>query len=67
MAGGADEVEAGMHSKVDLFLSLGLLFLKHVRLMLVVKELDNRHPGVTIVDIVAEARRINDGQADCSV
>lgn len=32
--------------------------------MLVVKELDDGLPGVAVVDIVTEARRVNDGQAD---
>lgn len=33
--------------------------------MLVIQKLDDGLPGVTVVDIVAEAGGIDDGQADC--
>jgi hypothetical protein len=33
--------------------------------MLVVEELDDGLPGVAVVDIVAKARRVDDGEADC--
>lgn len=32
--------------------------------MLIVEELDDWLPGITVVHIVAEARCVNDGQAD---
>lgn len=64
MAGRADEVQAGVDSQVNLVLAARLLLLKHVGFVLVVEELDNGHPRVTVVDIVAESRSINDGQAD---
>jgi hypothetical protein len=64
VAGGADEVQAGVHAEVDLVLATRLLLLEHIRLMLVVEELDDGHPRVTVVDIVAEARGVDDGQAD---
>lgn len=64
MAGRADEVETDMDTKVDFVLAARLLLLKHVGFVLVVKEFDDGHPGVTIVDIVAESRGVNDGQAD---
>lgn len=64
MAGRADEVQAGVDSKVNLVLAARLLLLKHVGFVLVVEELDNGHPRVTVVDIVAESRSINDGQTD---
>jgi hypothetical protein len=61
-----NEVEAGMDSEIDLVLSFWLLLLQHVRLVLVVKEFYDRHPGVSVVDIVAEARCVNNSQADCA-
>lgn len=64
VAGGADEVQAGVHTEIDLVLAAGLLLLKHVGLMLVVEELDDGHPRVAVVDIVAKAGRVDDGQAD---
>lgn len=65
VTGGADEVQASVDTEVDLVISAGLLLLQHVGLVLVVKELDDWHPGVAVVDIVAEARGVDDGQADC--
>lgn len=64
VTGGADEVQASVDTEVDLVISAGLLLLQHVGLVLVVKELDDWHPGVAVVDIVAEARGVDDGQAD---
>lgn len=64
VAGGTNEVEADVDSEVNLVLSLGLLLLQHVGFMLVVKELDDWHPGVAIVDIVAKAGGVDDSQAN---
>lgn len=64
MTGGPDEEEARVHSHVDLLPSLGLLFLPHIYLMLVVHEIDDGGPRVTVVDIVAEAGGVNDGKLD---
>uniref|UniRef100_A0A1Y1LA43 Uncharacterized protein n=1 Tax=Photinus pyralis TaxID=7054 RepID=A0A1Y1LA43_PHOPY len=64
VAGRADEVQAGVDSKVNLVLAARLLLLKHVGFVLVVEELDNGHPRVTVVDVVAESGSINDGQTD---
>ena len=61
VAGGPDEVQASMNTEVDLVLATGLLLLKHVRLMLVVEELDDGHPRIAVVDIVTEARGVNNG------
>ena len=44
MSRGADEVEADVHTKIDLVNSSWLLLLQHVRLMLVVEELNDGHP-----------------------
>ena len=60
----SDEVKAGVYSQIYLVGTAGLLLLQHVGLMLVVEELDNWHPGVTVVDIVSEARGVNNRQAN---
>lgn len=64
MSGRADEVEAGVDTEIDLLCTAWLLLLEHIRLMLIVKELDNWLPGVAVVDIVAKARCVDDGQSD---
>jgi hypothetical protein len=64
VAGGADEVEAGVHAEVDLVLAAGLLLLEHIGLMLVVEELDDGHPRVAVVDVVAEAGGVDDSKAN---
>jgi hypothetical protein len=64
VTGRADEVQTGVHTKVDLVGSAGLLFLQHVRFVLVVKELNDRLPGVAVVDVVAKAGGINDRQTN---
>ena len=51
-----------MDAEVDLVLAPGLLLLQHVRLVLVVQELDNGHPGISVVDVVAEAGGVDDRQ-----
>jgi hypothetical protein len=64
VARGADEVQTSMDTEVDLVSAAWLLLLQHVRLVLVVEELDDGLPRVAVVDIVAESRRVNDGQSD---
>lgn len=54
-----------MDTEVDLVLTAWLLLLKHVGLVLVVEELDDGHPRVAVVDIVTEARGVDDSQTDC--
>jgi len=44
VAGWADEVEAGVDTKVNSVNTAWLLLLKHIRLVLVVQELDNWLP-----------------------
>lgn len=66
MAGRSNEVEACVDTQVNLVLAARLLLLEHVRLVLVVEELDDGHPRVFVVDIVAEARGVDDGEADCN-
>ena len=53
-----------MDTEVNFFMPLGLLLLTHVRFMLVVNEFDDRQPGVTIVDVVAKTRGVNDSELD---
>lgn len=65
VAGGSDEVQARVHTEIDLVLATGLLFLEHVRLVLVVEELDDGHPRVAVVHVVAEAGSVDNGEADC--
>jgi hypothetical protein len=60
----ADEVKTGVHAEIDLLCSPRLLLLKHVALMLVVQELDDGLPAVTVVDVVTETGCVNDGQTD---
>lgn len=64
MASGTNEVKASVHSEVNLVLSLRLLLLKHIALVLIVQELDDWLPAVTVVHVVTEPRSINDSQAD---
>jgi hypothetical protein len=64
MAGRSDEEEACMDTEVALLSSLWLLFLPHVYLVLVIYEVNNGGPRVTIVDVVPEARGVNHGQLD---
>ena len=65
MSGRANGVlQARMHAQVGLLATLWLLFLAHVHLMLVVDELDNGRPRVTVVDVVAKAKCVDDCQLD---
>ena len=64
MASRADEVQTGVDTEIDLLLTARLLLLEHVGFVLVVEELDDGHPRVTVVDVVSESRGINDGQAN---
>lgn len=64
VSGGSDEVQASVNAHIDLVSTAGLLLLEHVGLVLVIQELDDGLPGVAVVDIVAEAGGINDGQTN---
>lgn len=59
-----DEVQTGVNSQVTLFGPLRLLLLAHVRLMLVVNEVDNGDPRIPVVDVVAESRCVNYSELD---
>ena len=64
MAGWTDEVEASMHSEVRLVGPQRLLFLSHIRLMLVIDEVNDGGPRVAVVDIVTKAGGVNNRQLD---
>ena len=57
-----DEIQAGVDTKITLLTALGLLLLNHVRLVLVVDEVDDRRPRVAVVDIVTETGCVDDGE-----
>jgi hypothetical protein len=64
MTGRPDKVQASVDPKITLLTALGLLFLDHVRLMLVVNEVDDGRPGVAVIDIVSKAGSVNDSELD---
>ena len=64
MASGSDEKEASVDPEIGLFTALGLLLLAHVGLMLIIDEIDDGSPRVTVVDIVSETGGVDDGQLD---
>lgn len=53
-----------MNAQVVLLASIRLLLLPHIQLMLVIDEIDDRRPRITVVHVVAEARSVDDGQLD---
>ena len=64
VSSGADEVQAGVHTHVNLVGTAGLLLLEHVGLVLVIQELNNGLPRVAVVDIVSEAGSIDDSETN---
>jgi len=46
---------------------MGLLFLSHIRLMLIVDEIYDRCPAIPVIHIVAEPRCIDDGQLQYTI
>jgi len=64
VSGGSDEIKAGVNSKINLIDTARLLLLQHIRLMLVIQEFDDWHPRIAVVDIVAEARSIDNGETN---
>lgn len=64
MSSWANEVQACVNTQVALLLTLWLLLLTHVNLMLVIDEIDDRCPGVAVVDIVTESRGVNNRELD---
>lgn len=66
MSGWADKVETGVNTEIDLLGTAWLLLLEHIRLMLIVKEFNNWLPGIAVVDIVAKAGSVDNGQSNLS-
>ena len=66
VASRSNEVKAGVYSQINFIMPFGLLLLKHVRLVLIIQEFNDWHPGIAVVHIVAKARGIDNGQADYS-
>lgn len=64
MSGGPNEEEAGVHPQVGFLTTLRLLLLPHIGLVLIVNEVNDGSPGVTVVDIVSKTGSINDGKLD---
>jgi hypothetical protein len=64
MPSGPDEEKASVNPKVGLLTALGLLFLSHIGFMLIIDEIDNRSPRITVVDVVSETGGINNGEFD---
>ena len=59
---GTDKVQASVNPEVNRLLPLRMLLLAHVRLVLVVDEVDDGGPRVAVVDVVAEAGGVDDRQ-----
>jgi hypothetical protein len=57
-----DEVQASVDLKVTLLTVLQLLLLNHICLMLVINKVDNRQPGIMVIDIVSKARSVNNSK-----
>lgn len=53
-----------MDAKINLVYTPWLLLLEHVRLMLIIEEFYNGHPGVAIIHVVPKPRSIDHGKAD---
>ena len=63
VTGWTDEIEAGMDTEIDLFLAHWLLLLEHVRLMLVIEELNDGLPRIAVVDVVAKAGCVDNSKS----
>ena len=64
VAGRLNEVHAGMHAVVDDVHAVDLVLRVEVGVETLLDVLDNRSPGVVVVDEVTEAGSVNDGQAE---
>jgi len=64
VASGADEVKARVDTEINLLSAARLLLLEHVGFMLVVKEFDDGLPRVAVVDVVAEARSVDNSETN---
>lgn len=59
-----DKVQADVDSHINNTLTTGLLFLSHIILVLIIKEINNGDPTMTIIHIITEPRGINNSQFD---
>lgn len=59
-----NEKQTCVHSKINFALPLGLLFLPHIQLMLIINKVNNRGPRISVVDIVPETRRVDHRELD---
>lgn len=64
MSGGPNKVQASVYSEVALLSPLRLLLLTHVGLMLIVNEVDNRSPRITVIDVVTKPWGIDHSEFD---
>lgn len=64
MTSGSDEEQAGVYTQIGLLCTLRLLLLPHICFMLVVDEVDDWTPRVTVVDIITKAGGVDDGELD---
>lgn len=64
MSGRSYEKETSVNTEIRFLTTLGLLFLSHVNLVLIIDEIDNRCPGIAVVDVVPEAGCVDDGELD---
>ncbi len=64
MSGRSNKEETSVNTEIRFLAALGLLFLSHVNLVLVINKIDNGRPGVTVVDVVTETRRVDDRELD---
>lgn len=62
VTGWLDKVQADMHSHINNTLTTGLLFLSHIILVLVIKEINNGNPTMTIINIITKPRGVNNSQ-----
>lgn len=58
-----NKIQAGVYTKIYLVNPARLLFLEHVRFMLIVQEFNDGHPRVSVIHVIAEARRVDDGES----
>lgn len=59
MARRADEIQTCMNTHINLSSTGRLLLLDHIALMLIIQELDNRDPTISVVHIIAKSGCVN--------
>lgn len=61
------KVKAGVNTLVDLLATIRLLLLAHVALVLVINEINDGHPRVFVVDIIAKSGGVDNSELDLEV